>query len=579
MNKILISIIIFLVLIGSFGGYYYFYKKPQISQISENKISENINQVKLEKMPDLGLFKQGVETYNSSVSSRDNKPQKLIVKTYYEYYKYGQVPSGKYQGYSIYIVKYNRSAWEFQSGQSTNRKNSDEVYFYDFIAVKGNDYVSREKTFDPENDKGVFLGTDEFPLIIPFEESYKVNNTYKLLKSFEFGLMEDWRNDSRAKLTKLNLTVNGYNTYFIEYDTTLDSDFRKDDFKTYVKFYIVDFNGVGVSYDSRFLYPLSDLNLKGVKYKKYQDLIASCSSEAFEIDQKMISSATLEKIQNDKNIEIFRIKNFSDNTFDDLRSMVVGSFGDNNQLDVPSEKLAKNLDSDTVLIYQDAFGVYRGLVQADTLVARGGCGKPVIYLYPEKTTQVSFRFINPINFTTVIPNYENSWEVNANPNGTLNDLKQEITNCNSFGNKIGSEYAKNACVKNEYPYLYWSGNTNNIFYPKSNVGFIVSKKDLNSFFEKKLLQMNFTQKEISDFKEYWVTYLSKKNSDYFRISFFQNDLVNNMFPVNINPKPTSTIRMFMDWDYASKDSIIREQKLISYPRSGFTMVEWGGLKK
>ena len=91
--------------------------------------------------------------------------------------------------------------------------------------------------------------------------------------------------------------------------------------------------------------------------------------------------------------------------------------------------------------------------------------------------------------------------------------------------------------------------------------------------------MNFNQKEINDFKEYWVSYLSNKNSDYFRISFFQNNIVNEMFPINVNPMPKSTIRMFMDWDFASKDSSITEQKLISYPRTGFTLVEWGGLKK
>jgi hypothetical protein len=110
-------------------------------------------------------------------------------------------------------------------------------------------------------------------------------------------------------------------------------------------------------------------------------------------------------------------------------------------------------------------------------------------------------------------------------------------------------------------------------------GFIVRKENLDQFFNEKLSLINFNQKEIKDFKEYWVSYLSQKDSDYFRITFFQNNIVNKLFPMSISPKPSSSIRMFMDWDYASKETIIPEQNLISYPRVGFTLIEWGGLKQ
>lgn len=240
---------------------------------------------------------------------------------------------------------------------------------------------------------------------------------------------------------------------------------------------------------------------------------------------------------------------------------------------------AKDLTGDGFLLYQDMKGIYRGLIQADSITVRGGCGKPVVYLYPEKDTKVSISFVNPVNFSTVIPNYENSWEVLAHSNGILNDLKPQLTDCNSFGNKHGSEYAKNACEKNEYPYLYWSGNAYGRNYPQAKNGFIVKKENLNNFFDEKLAVIGFNHKEINDFKEYWVSYLSNKNSEYLRITFFQNEIVNSMFPMKVNPTPNSAIRMFMDWDLANQNSQVEEQKLISYPRTGFTLVEWGGLKK
>lgn len=211
----------------------------------------------------------------------------------------------------------------------------------------------------------------------------------------------------------------------------------------------------------------------------------------------------------------------------------------------------------------------------------GGCGKPVIYLYPEKETEVRVELKSPVKFSTQIPLYKGFWQVLANSEGKLVDLKKEDKDCQLINNKLGSEYAKKACQENVYPYLYWSGNVVSIDYPKVNDGWIIKKEDVSSFLEKTLSDIGFNSQEKKDFTSYWVPEILAKDSPYYRISFLQTEDLNKLFPMEVEPKPDTIYRLFLDYSPLSNKPEVDLQtpELNKLIRKGFTLVEWGGLKK
>lgn len=210
----------------------------------------------------------------------------------------------------------------------------------------------------------------------------------------------------------------------------------------------------------------------------------------------------------------------------------------------------------------------------------GGCGKPVIYLYPKTSTEVRVRLEKPTRFTVDIPTYKNGWDVMANPDGLLNDMKPQDTDCSAINTKVfGSEYALDACKNNTYPYLYWAGQVDNI-YPQATTGWVVAKENLTSFINEKLTTIGLNDKERADMLSYWIPKLSSKNTPFFRISFFQTADMNKFAPMNITPIPDTLIRVFLDWSPLASNSLnIQPEKLTHIDRNGFTVVEWGGLKQ
>jgi len=146
-------------------------------------------------------------------------------------------------------------------------------------------------------------------------------------------------------------------------------------------------------------------------------------------------------------------------------------------------------------------------------------------------------------------------------------------------NKKGSDYALKACQENKYPYLYWAGQVYGMEYPAMSEGWVVSKGELAGFLHKKLDEIGFNKNEKKDFLDYWLSELQAKNGKYYRISFLQNKELNSLIPMKINPIPDSIYRYFIDYSVLDKPVKITPQKLQKIERDGFTLVEWGGVKK
>lgn len=206
-----------------------------------------------------------------------------------------------------------------------------------------------------------------------------------------------------------------------------------------------------------------------------------------------------------------------------------------------------------LLYWKDALGRWIEFRNARVAVAAEMC-KPVIYLYPTKDTNLKIEVAPNGGLTKTIPEYGTGWEVTAHPTGKITDRK----------------------TGQIYDYLFWEGI--GMQYPTPTEGFIVSTKDLSSFFDRTLPRLGLAGREITDFKEYWVARLQNTGKPYALVSFMDPLDFAALAPVAITgQQPTSTIRVMMTAKALDAKISIPEQKLAPTPvRRGFVYAEWGG---
>jgi len=201
-----------------------------------------------------------------------------------------------------------------------------------------------------------------------------------------------------------------------------------------------------------------------------------------------------------------------------------------------------------VFIWKNGFGDYIIFTGRD-FAGLAECGKPVIYLYPEKPTQISVKVGAEI--TKSDPLYNEGWNVLAEPSGKLH-----------LANQI-------------YDYLFWEGTGQE--YPNIESGFIVKYENIEATLKDHLSKLGLNAKESADFMEFWLPKMP--NDLYIRLTWFGTAQMNKLAPLSVNPKPDTMIRIFLDFEGLDKPMNVTPQKLGSIERKGFTLVEWGGLLK
>lgn len=184
-------------------------------------------------------------------------------------------------------------------------------------------------------------------------------------------------------------------------------------------------------------------------------------------------------------------------------------------------------------------------------IEQAECGKPVIYLYPTKKTDVKVQVTPNGGFSVTDPIYgKDGWRVSADPQSNLYNYTD----------------GKN------YPYLFWEGKA--IFYQRPTEGFVVARENVDSFLSEKLAKLGLLPKEIKDFKEFWVPKFTEK--PYYFITFLPKSDFDKLAPLNVSPKPQTVIRVFMDYQGLDAPINVVEPKIVTPKRVGFTVVEWGG---
>lgn len=206
-------------------------------------------------------------------------------------------------------------------------------------------------------------------------------------------------------------------------------------------------------------------------------------------------------------------------------------------------------NSSNHILYQEKTGDWILLTNPEYSV-QAECGKPVIYLYPQKDTQVTVQV--GASITKSEPTYpQNGWTVLAHPNSQL-------------------DYQNNT-----YPNLFWEGTGQGIYTNHAGQGFVVAQSKLTSTIISQLKQQGLNNQETADFMEFWQSKLPQ--TPYVRLTWLDTADMNVLAPLSVNPHPNTVIRVFLEFEGLDKFVSLKPQKLSAPTRSGFTLVEWGGL--
>ncbi|MCT4636847.1 MAG: hypothetical protein N4A72_03975 [Bacteroidales bacterium] len=180
-------------------------------------------------------------------------------------------------------------------------------------------------------------------------------------------------------------------------------------------------------------------------------------------------------------------------------------------------------------------------------------GKPVIYLYPEKPTSVSFRVKYDGAFYITYPQYNTGWNIIAYPDGRI---------VNKDDNK-------------EYSYLFWNGYTNYSAQHRTySKGYSIMTDTADIFLQNKLSHIGLLPKEYNELIVYWLPYIKKHKYAfvYFRVGKDYESISVN----TVKPKPDSEIRVFIEFKGIDNYIEVKPQNLKRISREGFVLVEWGG---
>lgn len=170
-------------------------------------------------------------------------------------------------------------------------------------------------------------------------------------------------------------------------------------------------------------------------------------------------------------------------------------------------------------------------------------------MYPAEKTDVTVKLGYNGELLVTYPSYEEGWNVTAYPDGTII-------------NKADSQ---------EYSYLFWEGTSDTEY--DFSAGFVVKGEDTEAFLKEKLTFMGLLPKEYNEFIVYW---LPKMIATPYNLISFQGKAYTDDAPLEISPAPDSMQRVFMAFKPLKAAIEIPEQKLETFQRKGFTVIEWGG---
>ncbi len=181
----------------------------------------------------------------------------------------------------------------------------------------------------------------------------------------------------------------------------------------------------------------------------------------------------------------------------------------------------------------------------------GEMAKPVIYLYPVTKQVVSVRVSPAGGVIKSDPEYRDGWTVTATPTGRLTTRDGQV-----------------------HRYLFWESGLTDAPAPLTE-GFVVSRAELPKFLERSVRTLGLDARETADFLEFWLAKMAVK--PWAAVRFVPREEIDAAAPLEIDPRPDSVLRVLVDFRALDAPVELKPQVLVPATRSGFAVVEWGGL--
>lgn len=519
---------------------------------------------------------------------RYNDTEKVIPE--YKVWESGHIKTGAFTGYKVILMAYNHND---PSGISTYRflkKDGDKTMSFlrhysreDFFAVFDEEYLNKD-IFPYKNYEYLKIPSLQYPGrmldseggVLSLEEEYPVNysndGTVPVSETILSGVF--FRSDLLKKVFDDRLYGTVYTT-----DSVKITESDASNIFAQHGFYVRKPDGTFVVYKGE----VSILGEQSVPKVTWNDGTQARSSYSYTGTNGCGNSGFADVVDNSVRMEDLEIiGRVSDGSevygFRDIRNPYLRSWFDSNVefLRVTGEDIAFSRSTDgtggelnlafkkdtsyesfvaqhPLFFWKDRFGRLLRFENLDFILS-GGCGKPVIYLYPEKITPVSVEVLPTGGMTVSDPAYDGGWRVVAHPDGRI----------------VNTQDGK------EYPYLFWEGRGDGV-YQMPTAGFVVKKDELSGFFDQKLGDFGLMTKEIEDFKEFWVPKMLSEEKPYYFITFVSRQIIDTMAPLRISPQPDTVIRVLMDYKGLDKQIVVPEFPISHTERKGFTAVEWGGV--
>jgi hypothetical protein len=175
--------------------------------------------------------------------------------------------------------------------------------------------------------------------------------------------------------------------------------------------------------------------------------------------------------------------------------------------------------------------------------------KPVVYLYPKKTTDIFVKVTPKGKMTASIPDYGSGWNVSVEPSGMIDNF---------------------------YGYLFYETEISASEVSVPFQGFLVDYEGLGEFFDRILPAVGLQGKESADFKEWWLNGRLKP-AKYYLVRLLDEKTIDDIEPMTISPKPDTLIRIRFVFTPLDEKIETVEPSIETPQRQGFTAVEWGGL--
>jgi hypothetical protein len=173
-------------------------------------------------------------------------------------------------------------------------------------------------------------------------------------------------------------------------------------------------------------------------------------------------------------------------------------------------------------------------------------GAPYIYLYPEKSQEVSVTLI-PTEGAWIMnsdPEYGDGWTVWAETDGRLDE---------------------------KYDFLFYSAR---VFWDfQMELGWAVEPDKVFPWFMNTLPTLGLSQTETDDFVTYWSVHLPYSPCYLIYPQF--DEPVDRQIELFIDPEPESRLRLWLAIDRSESCKKIPAPEPVVFNRIGFTVVEWG----